>query len=272
MKFYKYQGAGNDFIMLNNFNNELSTINLSQKVVAFLCDRRFGIGADGLIVLEKHEKADFLMRYYNSDGCESTMCGNGGRCIAAFAKHIGVVNETALKTTFYAIDGLHEAEYFPNQKNRIKLKMTDVNQIEVGEDYCYLNTGSPHYVKFTDSADLINVEAEGKKIRYNSRFEKTGTNVNFAKVTENEIIIRTYERGVENETLACGTGAVATAIASNIYYNSNFHFYNLSAKGGNLKVSFEKIDSQQIKNIWLEGDAKFVFEGEIKENQLVELQ
>lgn len=252
---YKYQGTGNDFVLLDNRDN---SILLSTEQIKWLCDRRFGIGADGLMLLELAPNVDFKMVYYNSDGNESSMCGNGGRCITAFAKQIGVIKNEA---KFLAIDGLHEAKI---SEDWVSLKMNDVRKIEVGDDYFYLNTGSPHYVKFVSDVENLDVYAEGKKIRYNTRFEAEGTNVNFIEKKENELFVRTYERGVENETLSCGTGVTAAALVAAIGgVSTTKNNCVIKTLGGNLNVKFEKVLENTFYNIWLEGPAAFVFKTEI---------
>ena len=253
---YKYQGTGNDFVLLDNRDN---SILLSTEQIKWLCDRRFGVGADGLMLLELAPNVDFKMVYYNGDGNESSMCGNGGRCITAFAKHIGVIENEA---KFIAIDGLHEAKI---SEDWVSLKMNDVRKIEVGNDYFYLNTGSPHYVKFVSDVESLDVYAEGKKIRYNTRFEAEGTNVNFIEKKENELFVRTYERGVENETLSCGTGVTAAALVAAIGgVSTTKNNCVIKTLGGNLNVKFEKVLENTFYNIWLEGPAAFVFKTEIE--------
>lgn len=255
INFYKYQGAGNDFIIIDNRNKK---VKLSGSKIKLLCDRNFGIGADGLMLLENHLQYDFLMKYYNSDGNEGSMCGNGGRCIVAFAQTLNIIKE---ETAFIAVDGLHHAKVLAN--NNISLEMMDVNKIErMKEDY-FLNTGSPHYVKFVNNLDQIAVVAEGRKIRYNNRFKAKGTNVNFVEIiNDNTLKIRTYERGVENETLACGTGITAAAIVYNSISSSKKNKINVQAKGGKLKVSFS-VNNNNYNNIWLTGPAKLSFQGSI---------
>jgi diaminopimelate epimerase len=252
---YKYQGTGNDFILIDNRDNSIS---LSTEQIKWLCDRRFGIGADGLMLLELVSTADFKMVYFNSDGNESSMCGNGGRCITAFAKKIGVISNEA---KFLAIDGLHEAKIVDDL---ISLKMNDVRNVEIGSDFFYLNTGSPHYVKYVSDVDNMDVYKEGKKIRFSGRFLAEGTNVNFIEKKENELFVRTYERGVENETLSCGTGVTAAALVAAISGASTTK-NNCAIKtlGGNLNVKFEKVLEHTFYNIWLEGPAIFVFKTEI---------
>ena len=256
LQCYKYQGTGNDFVLIDNRNQDIL---LTTEQIKWLCDRRFGIGADGLMLLEFQEGVDFKMVYYNSDGNESSMCGNGGRCITAFAKLLGIIESSA---KFIAIDGMHEAKI---EDEFVSLKMNEVKQIETGENYFYLNTGSPHYVQFVDDIDTIDVFTEGKKIRYNDRFKAEGTNVNFIQKTEHELVVRTYERGVENETLSCGTGVTAAALVAALTGNSTTK-NNCSVKtlGGNLNVTFEKVLESNFYNIWLEGPAVFVFKTSIK--------
>ena len=254
MKFYKYQGTGNDFVLLDNRKQEYS---LTTAQIKHICDRHFGVGADGLMLLENQDGYDFKMVYYNSDGNESTMCGNGGRCISAFAKKLGLVSTEA---KFMAIDGEHAA-YFEDEI--VSLKMNDVQSIKVNETYFQLNTGSPHYVHFTEYVDELDVKKEGKLIRYSPMFKEEGINVNFVeKLNEHRIFVRTYERGVEDETLSCGTGVTASAI-SLIHDKKGSHEINIETLGGKLSVKLENINGQTFENIWLKGKAEFVFEGEI---------
>jgi diaminopimelate epimerase len=255
LHFYKYHGCGNDFILIDNRMKNIK--HLLVKTIRTLCHRRFGVGADGIMVLKRHNQYDFEMEFYNSDGTGGTMCGNGGRCIAAFAKKIGIAHNFA---KFLANDGLHEAHIVEN--DLIKLKMKDVNEVEIGSDFFYLNTGSPHFVKFYDDIDNIDVYTEGKKIRYNERFRENGTNVNFVSIKEEEIHVRTYERGVEDETLACGTGATASALCTCLKTKSDTDNFKIKTTGGNLKVYFEN-NLEKFSDIWLEGPAKYVFEGDI---------
>jgi diaminopimelate epimerase len=251
LHFYKYHGAGNDFIIINNLKKEIT---LSQEQIKFLCDRHFGIGADGFMELLPSENYDFAMKYYNADGAEGTMCGNGGRCIVAFASMQNIIKTT---TTFEAIDGIHKATL--HSRDDIELKMNDVNNYEIRKNKFIVDTGSPHIVIFTKEIDNIDVYNEGRKIRYSKEFPQ-GINVNFAEIKDEKIFMRTYERGVENETLACGTGTVATAIAANILHKVEPPV-NITARGGNLSVSFRKIENK-FTDIWLRGPAKFVFEGD----------
>lgn len=252
MEFYKYHGTGNDFVMIDNRTLQFSK---DKDLVAKLCDRRFGIGGDGLILLENHETLDFKMVYFNSDGSESTMCGNGGRCIVAFAEFLGIIRE---ETTFEAIDGLHEAQI---HNGIVKLKMIDVAQInEEAEDYT-LNTGSPHYVRWVNSLQEYDVYHTGNKIRNSATYSTEGINVNFAeKISEDEIAVRTYERGVEDETFSCGTGATAAALT--FLKNKNISQVKVMVLGGNLKVYAEK-QGDSFRNIWLEGPAEQVFKGTV---------
>jgi len=255
LHFYKYQGTGNDFIMIDNRSLYFpkNDVNLINK----LCDRRFGIGADGLILLEPSENEDFTMVYYNADGNEGSMCGNGGRCIVAFAKQLQIIKDT---TTFDAVDGLHFATI---ENEIVSLKMIDVSNIEVSNSHAFLNTGSPHHISFCKNIKDLNVKEIGSKIRYGAPYFETGTNVNFAEQTdENSFKVRTYERGVEDETLACGTGVTAVAIAASKTKLTNKNNIKLEVLGGNLEVSFEKV-GETYTNVFLIGPAEFVFEGNI---------
>lgn len=259
-QFYKYQGAGNDFVIIDNRNNKFDANN--EMLVCQLCDRRFGIGADGLMLLENDERYCFRMRYFNSDGREATMCGNGGRCIVAFAHFLGLFDQNV---EFIAVDGVHKAVMASGDV--VDLEMIDVLGVEkIGADY-YLNTGSPHYVSFRDLEGLDVVE-EGRKIRYNERFSEEGTNVNFVSIKGDTLDVLTYERGVEDETLACGTGVTASAISAAIVSNCQCDKFNVNAKGGKLTVRFEKKSDQEFRNVWLKGPAKQVFVGEVDASKL----
>jgi len=252
LKFSKYQGAGNDFVLIDNRKNK---IQLSEKQIKNLCHRRFGVGADGLMLLETDQTTNFKMKYYNSDGKEGTMCGNGGRCIVAFAKEIGIIQK---HYHFTAIDGSHEAIL---KDSEVNLKMSDVNDIKQFESDWFLDTGSPHAVEVVKNISEVKVASEGKKLRYDQRFGTEGTNVNFIEINNNKLKIRTYERGVEAETYACGTGAVASAIIANQIDTSQNKFI-LEALGGTLEVSFDR-NNNSYTNIWLKGPAVKVFSGEI---------
>jgi diaminopimelate epimerase len=222
-----------------------------------MCDRRFGIGADGLILLRLSPDAHFEMIYYNSDGNLSSMCGNGGRCIVRFAQSLGIIDSHC---TFMAVDGWHHATL---TEKEISLKMKDVAAVEKGEGFYFLDTGSPHYIQYIESLDGFNVYEEGRKVRYNNRFREKGTNVNFVLPESKGLRVRTYERGVEDETLSCGTGITASALAHAVHanFNSGNHTINLEAEGGPLKVSFDYDGGQSFANIHLIGAAEFVFSG-----------
>ncbi|MBD0832607.1 diaminopimelate epimerase [Aestuariibaculum sediminum] len=253
--FYKYQGTGNDFVMIDN---RQQTFNKKDtKRVAFLCDRRFGIGADGLILLENHPDLDFKMVYYNADGNESTMCGNGGRCLVAFAKDLGVIKD---KAVFEAIDGLHHAEI---KDGIVKLQMLDVENVEEYDKHVFLNTGSPHHVQFEEQIEDFDIKSKGSQIRYGAPYNQAGTNVNFVKkINEDTFRVRTYERGVEDETLSCGTGVTAVAIAMHTLKQTNNTLINLNVEGGKLQVCFDA-ENKLYKNVWLIGPATYVFKGTI---------
>ena len=263
MKFWKYQGAGNDFIMLDQRSMQwLSRADTT--IIEHLCNRRFGIGADGLILLQNKADYDFEMVYFNADGRESSMCGNGGRCIAAFARHLGLSNDYC---RFLAIDGEHEARITapdnPFLETWIELKMTDVASVETNGNISVLNTGSPHFVQFAEHVDQKDMVLEGRAVRYSERFKKEGINVNLVEVAADGLHIRTYERGVEDETLACGTGVTAAAIAS--FYHNNLLAGHIEvpvfAKGGRLSVRFNAHKDGRFTDIWLCGPAQQVFEG-----------
>ena len=256
LKFFKYHGTGNDFILIDNRNN-LCTLQTGQ--IEKLCDRRFGIGADGLMFLNIAAEHDFEMKYYNSNGLEGTMCGNGGRCITAFSKSLGIINNNA---RFLAIDGIHESKIISDNEieSYVSLKIQDVENVEKGEDYFFLNTGSPQYVKFVDDIEKINVVNEGKRIRWAEKFQPEGTNVNFMEFIEGYLFVRTFERGVENETLSCGTGVTASSLVAAILKSKNSGYFDIKTKGGDLKVHFKKNDNK-FTDIWLEGPAVKVFEG-----------
>lgn len=261
IKFYKYQGTGNDFIMIDN--RDLSLPRENTAMVKQLCDRRFGIGGDGLIYLQNKEGSDFEMVYFNSDGRESTMCGNGGRCIVKFAHDLGLGAEDF---SFLAIDGPHKGKILPN--GNVSLQMQDVKStFRHGQDYV-LNTGSPHLVHFVNKVHELAVAEEGRKIRNSDSYRAEGINVNFAEVSSSDsIFVRTYERGVEDETLSCGTGVVASAIA--FYYHNNFYptDVRIETLGGELNVKFN-IQDMHFTDIWLTGPAQQVFEGETTISEL----
>lgn len=258
--FYKYQGTGNDFIIIDNRDRIFDRTDT--KLVARLCDRKFGIGADGLMLLQMQENYDYEMVYYNADGNESTMCGNGGRCLAAFAKNLGLIDKNA---NFIAIDGPHEAVVISSSgdSHYVSLKMKDVDAVETGDGYLYMNTGSPHYVKIVQDIQNFDVYGEGKSIRYNNRFAREGTNVNFVEQQDGGLFVRTYERGVEDETLSCGTGVTACAISASLKgWVKTEGYCAIKTLGGDLKVKFER-DGDSFTDIWLEGPATFVFKGDI---------
>lgn len=253
--FYKYQGTGNDFVMIDN---RLQTFDKNNtKLVAQLCDRRFGIGGDGLILLENHDTYDFTMVYYNADGNESTMCGNGGRCLVAFARQLGVISNKAI---FEAVDGLHHATI---EGDIVRLQMQDVTVINAYDTHVFLDTGSPHHVQFEDDISSFDIKTKGAGIRYGAPYNTEGTNVNFVKQLSAEAFrVRTYERGVEDETLSCGTGVTAVAIAMHATKQTEATAVALQVEGGDLEVSF-KVEDGAYKDVWLIGPAKLVFEGRI---------
>ncbi len=254
IKFYKYQGTGNDFVMIDNRQQVISNDNLS--LINSLCDRRFGIGADGLILLEDSAATDFKMVYFNADGNEGTMCGNGGRCIVAFAKFLKIIENA---TTFEAIDGLHTATV---SGDVVSLQMQDVTAINDKGAGVFLDTGSPHHVQFEEHISNFDIKTIGRNIR-NEVYGTEGSNVNFVKKIDNTTFrLRTYERGVEDETLACGTGATAVAIAMNYLKETNASDIKLNVEGGELHVSFD-VKEGNYSNVFLKGKAVQVFKGDI---------
>ncbi len=263
IEFYKYQGTGNDFVLVDNRKGSFDGDN--NELIAALCHRRFGIGADGLMLLEASDKNSFTMRYYNSDGGEATMCGNGGRCIAAFAVHRGVVPENAY-FSFDAVDGVHEAFV---DGDMVSLKMIDVPGYEEKQDGLFLDTGSPHFIKFVDNPDAVDVFNEGSFWRNHDVFAPGGTNVNFVGNPDGkEVAMRTFERGVEDETWSCGTGAVASAIATYIRSGAGKCF-DMKVPGGKLTVNFDVVESGGFENVWLKGPAKYVFSGQIDAEEIL---
>ena len=254
MTFSKYHGTGNDFILIDNRDR---SARLSTEEVAMLCDRHFGIGADGLMMLEHAEGFDFRMVYYNSDGRESTMCGNGGRCLVSFAKSLGIIE---FKAEFLAIDGPHKATI--TQDGLISLHMNDVAGMDIHDDYIILNTGSPHYVQFVTDVNKIDVFHDGRKIRNQPEFQPDGINVNFVQLHDGKLKVRTYERGVEDETLSCGTGVTAAAIAATARFEGIFAT-DIETPGGHLVVTFIKDSAKSAKDVVLTGPAVFVFSGNI---------
>lgn len=255
--FYKYQGTGNDFIILDNRAGDYKSITNDQ--VKILSDRKFGIGSDGLMLLNKHDSYDFEMIYYNSDGNEGSMCGNGGRCLVKFASDMGIKKS---HYSFIATDGPHEAEIDFN--GEVRLKMKDVSSVQEESDHFILNTGSPHYVKFVKNLSKFNVREDGSKIRYSKLFNDKGINVNFVEeIDEHTIFVRTYERGVEDETLSCGTGVTAAALVS-AHNDNSYNEIDVQTIGGNLSVEFQAAGNGSFSNIWLCGPADFVFKGQIK--------
>jgi len=281
LRFHKYHGTGNDFILIDNREG---SIQLSKEQVARICDRRLGIGADGLILMNRDRGYDFSMIYFNADGNESTLCGNGGRCIVAFAHSLGLIENRAI---FTAIDGEHEAEILSQSGTeiQIKIKMSDIptSGIRHLSSGIHIDTGSPHLVMFIDDISAVDVVAKGQKTHHDKQFAPDGTNVDFVQMNEDHLFVRTYERGVEDETLSCGTGVTAAALAyaslqssvsnpqsairSNVIARNEVtkqtSKINVESQGGKLTVSFRQHEGN-FTDIWLEGPTEFVFAGEIK--------
>lgn len=259
IRFAKYEGAGNDFILLDLRGGEPAP---NGRTIARLCDRHFGIGADGLLTLSDSSVAgcDCSMRYYNADGSLGEMCGNGGRCFALFAHHLGIGGPVK---RFDSTDGIHEARMLRTDglQGTVELGMIDVERIDRGDGYWFLDTGVPHYVEFTDDLDPFDVVGRGRKIRYDKRFAK-GTNVNFVKILgPGRIAVRTYERGVEDETLACGTGSTAAALVTHLAAQPAVTVFRVDVQGGKLGIAFDEPKPGIYTNIRLSGEARKVFEG-----------
>jgi len=258
ISFSKYQGTGNDFVIIDNRQNNIV---LTTEQIAFICDRKKGIGADGLMLLGNKEGYDFEMIYYNANGLEGSMCGNGGRCLTQFAYDICLNKK---QFNFIAIDGPHESTI--NEDGWVYLKMSDVNAVEKNIDsntpFFVLNTGSPHYIEMVDSINSVDVFGLGQMIRYNDRFKSEGININFVEQQDDKIFVRTYERGVENETLSCGTGVTAAALISGIEKLGE-QTIQIETLGGKLAVRFNNKGDQVFDNIWLMGPGTFVFSGSI---------
>lgn len=255
LQFFKYQGTGNDFVIIDN--RQLIFPKNNTNLVAHLCDRRFGVGADGLILLENDKISDFKMVYFNSDGAEGSMCGNGGRCLVAFAHYLGAIGN---ETVFNAVDGLHHANV---EGNMVNLKMMEVDEIHEKNNYSFLDTGSPHHVQLVKDLDEFDVQKEGKKLRY-GLYGQSGSNINFVEqLNEDTFKVRTYERGVEDETLSCGTGVTAVALAMHKSGKTNAQSIHIKALGGELTVSFEAKDGKYT-NVFLKGPAVQVFKGEVE--------
>lgn len=257
IKFYKYQGAGNDFVLIDQRGN--SSENIDNKAVVQLCDRRFGVGADGLMFLKNSKNYDFEMIYHNADGNVGSMCGNGGRCIVAFAKHLGIIDS---ETNFLAVDGPHYAK-ISAEGNWIELQMIDVETVDLDADAFVLNTGSPHYVKEVAGLETMDVYTEGYNIRNNDTYKTNGINVNFVEKKPDHLFVRTFERGVEDETYACGTGVTAVAMAMAKKQNQIGQVVTpVVVLGGNLEINFS-YDGEKFTDVFLCGPAEKVFEGEI---------
>lgn len=251
--FYKYQGTGNDFVIVDN--RSLFFPKHDKALIEKICDRKFGVGADGLILLENHVKLDFEMVYFNADGATSSMCGNGARCVVKFAEFLGIIkNETA----FEAVDGIHQAQIVEDE---VFLKMTNVDRVIKKSDYTFLNTGSPHHVAVVPDTALVDVKTQGAKLRY-GLYGEAGSNINFiSPVSKNTFKIRTYERGVENETLSCGTGAVAAALAMHALGEVDENQVALETMGGLLKVNFIA-HQEAYTEIYLIGPTEQVYKGQ----------
>lgn len=259
IQFSKYHGTGNDFILIDLRNQSLIP---DEALVARLCDRHTGIGADGLILLFADPDSDFRMAYFNCDGKESTMCGNGGRCITAFANRLGLIGERA---HFSAIDGMHDAEIIGISGHEVNVRLW-LKDVVIGSSTAmgtFADTGSPHLVRFMTGVQDLDVVREGRRIRNLKKFAETGINIDFVEVQRDGLFVRTYERGVENETRSCGTGVTASALVSASKFHPSKGFYNVVTRGGTLRVTFEQ-NKDEFTSVRLEGPAVHVFSGEIE--------
>jgi len=263
LPFYKLHGAGNDFILIDNRLHHIHKYSDNKELIERLCNRHLGIGADGLILLNNKAAFDFEMIYYNSDGQKGSMCGNGGRCVVAFANMLNIVHG---KVKFFA----HGATYYASILRKrghtlfVSLQMPDVSVYEENNHFVFLDTGSPHYVCFTDNVANTDVYNDGRKIRNSKMFKEKGVNVNFVEIQKDFLFVRTYERGVENETLSCGTGVTAAAMAAFLNAKGQgISSFNIKTLGGNMKVGF-RFDNNIFTEVSLEGPATFVFKGEIE--------
>lgn len=255
LQFYKYQGTGNDFVLIDNRTSEFPKNDA--KRIETLCDRKFGIGADGLIAIEDDDVSDFRMVYFNADGNEGSLCGNGGRCAVAFANFLGIIGN---KTTFRSVKGTHDATI---DSGEVSLHMPDVPEIRAKKEYLFLDTGSPHHVQLVNGLKDFKVFQEGKKLRY-GLYGATGSNINFVEpMADATFSVRTYERGVENETLSCGTGVTAVALAMHNTGRTSANSVDIETPGGKLRVTFRHTE-EGYKEIYLTGPATQVFKGEIK--------
>ncbi len=252
--FSKYHGTGNDFVIIDQTENVFISAEQTE-LISSICHRRYGIGADGLMLIQRHPEADFEMIYFNSDGRPSSMCGNGGRCIASMAYRLGMVGESG---TFIAVDGIHEVQILDPQL--VSLKMSDVGAIRTTDGGYILDTGSPHFIKLVEDVNVLDVYKEGQQIRNSKMFHEEGINVNFVEQRGGTIAVRTYERGVEDETYSCGTGVVAAAIIHADETDNGYDQVDIRTKGGKLSVQFTK-SSKGYENIWLTGPAVHVFDG-----------
>jgi len=252
IEFFKYQGTGNDFVLIDNRNGQFPK---DAEVISYICDRKFGVGSDGLILIEHHPELDYRMVFFNPDGSQS-LCGNGSRCGFQFARDLDIVSN---KATFETTDGIHKAEL---SDGTISISLFPVQLIKALDEDFYLNTGSPHFVRLVEDVEHTDVVTVGRKIRYSADYSgQNGTNVNFAQLLPDHIRVRTYERGVENETLSCGTGVTAVALVGAL--NGYSSPVTVETQGGRLAVTYEK-NEEGFKNIWLSGSVQFVFKGDMQ--------
>lgn len=255
LQFHKYQGTGNDFIMIDDRSESFPE---DKSLIGFLCDRKIGVGADGVILIQNHPELDFRMVYFNPDGSKS-LCGNGSRCAIAFAHSLGIIGT---RTTFETTDGVHDAFI---KDDIYHFHLHDVTEVNRSESDTFIDTGSPHHIEWVSQIDQTDVVGQGAKIRYSEKYQPAGTNVNFIEKGADHIKVRTYERGVENETLSCGTGVTACALAAS--YMDYSSPVTIETKGGMLQVSFERKGDNHFENIYLAGPAKKVYEGVIEVNR-----